>query len=115
MTNTQPQESSTPDAEIGERIHQLIWRERISQASFAARLGISQSTMSKKLRGERPWYTAELVAAAGALGVTVGSLFGEEDGVGPTGFEPMTSTVKSQRFAEDHIAEVTPLFGRKSA
>ncbi|MFT4307482.1 MAG: hypothetical protein QM604_11385 [Microbacterium sp.] len=33
--------------------------------------------MSKKLRGEHPWYTPELSAAAGALGVTVGFLFGQ--------------------------------------
>jgi transcriptional regulator with XRE-family HTH domain len=93
MNTTHAIEHSAPDAEIGERIHQLIWRERISQSAFAARLGISQSTMSKKLRGERPWFTGELVTAAAALGVTVGSLFGEEDGVGPAGFEPTTSTV----------------------
>lgn len=65
------------DATIGERIHALMWRQKISQASFAKTLGVSQSAMSKKLRGERPWYTAELIATADAFNVTVGYLFGE--------------------------------------
>ncbi|WP_367147245.1 helix-turn-helix domain-containing protein [Microbacterium proteolyticum] len=83
------------DAEIGERVHRLIWRQRISQTAFAANLGISQSTMSKKMRGERPWYAPELQTAASVLGVTVGYLFGEstDGGVGPAGIEPTTSTV----------------------
>ena len=85
-TNLAPVQSE-PDAEIGERIHQLIWRQRISQAALAAQVGVTQSAMSKKLRGERPWYTAELIAAAAMLSVTVGYLFGEEGGpsVGPAG------------------------------
>lgn len=65
------------DAMIGERIHALLWRSRLSQATFAKTLGVSQSTMSKKLRGERPWYTGELIATSQALDVTIAYLYGE--------------------------------------
>jgi transcriptional regulator with XRE-family HTH domain len=54
-----------------------MWARHLTQTALAKHLGISQPALSKKLRGERPWYTQELVITANQLGVTVGELFGE--------------------------------------
>lgn len=62
------------DAVIGERVHQLMWRGRISQVSMAARMGMTQPGLSKKLRGERKWLASELAVAAGLLGVSMDEL-----------------------------------------
>lgn len=47
------------------------------QNRLAARLGVTQATVSRKVAGLRAWSPAELVVVADALGVTVASLFGE--------------------------------------
>lgn len=90
------------DAEIGRRVHQLMWDRRITQTAFGARVGMDQSSVAKRLRGKLSWSAAQVVAAADALGTTVGYLFGEtteaprprgEDGeqmVRPLGLEPRT-------------------------
>ena len=96
--------SATPerqglDAEIGRRIFHLMWDRKITQTEMGRVVGVGQTTLSKKLRGERPWYTSELRAAAGMLEVSVGYLFGEGEGVGPAGIEPTTSTVETFRLA----------------
>lgn len=59
---------------VGERIHTVMWRERVSQADLASVIGVSQSTLSKKLRGKVPITVGELVAIAEALGVEPGDL-----------------------------------------
>lgn len=64
------------DAAIGERVHQLMWRQRVTVTTLARALGVSQPTLSRKLRGERPWYAGEISAAADYLAVPVGDLFG---------------------------------------
>ena len=56
------------DEQLGEAIHQVMWRRRITQTEFARQvLGITQSALSQKLRGKRPFYAGELVAIADAL------------------------------------------------
>lgn len=107
--------SATPerqglDAEIGRRIFHLMWDRKITQTEMGRVVGVGQTTLSKKLRGERPWYTTELRAAASMLDVSVGYLFGEDDAVGPAGIEPTTSTVEAQR-----LAPITPLFGARAS
>jgi len=67
------------DAEIGRRVFHKMWDMKITQTQMGARIGVGQSTLSKKLRGERPWYSAELRIAADTLGVSVGYLFGETE------------------------------------
>lgn len=46
-------------------------RQRISQEALCARIGMSQSTLSRRLVGEYPFNTTELSAIADALGVPV--------------------------------------------
>ena len=65
------------DAGIGERVLVRLGAVGMTQWDLAARLGITQATVSRKLRGHRPWFASELVTVAGALGCPVGELFGE--------------------------------------
>lgn len=67
---------------VGERIHTVMWRERVSQADLASVIGVSQSTLSKKLRGKVPITVGELVAIAEALGVEPGDLLPKRHAVG---------------------------------
>jgi transcriptional regulator with XRE-family HTH domain len=46
-----------------------MFLKRISQTKLAPMIGISQSVLSKKLRGSVPWSVTELIRAASALGV----------------------------------------------
>jgi transcriptional regulator with XRE-family HTH domain len=64
----------TADQLIGERIHHLMWRQRISQTRLAAMLGMTQGALSKKVHGERPWFASELIAVAKALNTQVSAL-----------------------------------------
>jgi transcriptional regulator with XRE-family HTH domain len=68
----------TADQLIGERIHHLMWRQRISQTRLAAMLGMTQSALSKKVHGERPWFASELITVAKALNTQVSALLPSE-------------------------------------
>ena len=57
------------DAAVGETLHMKMWQKRVPQTRLAQRLGVSQSTLSKKLRGQVKWSLDELYAAASALDV----------------------------------------------
>ncbi len=63
---------------IGERVHQLMWRQRRNQTDVANELGIAQSTLSRKLRGDRPWEINELYALAEILEVGIMDLIPNE-------------------------------------
>ena len=66
------------DEQLGEAVHQVLWRRKIRQTEFAKGvLGITQSAFSRKLRGERPFFAVELSMIAAALGVSVTELMPE--------------------------------------
>ncbi|MCP3811815.1 helix-turn-helix domain-containing protein, partial [Mycobacteriaceae bacterium Msp059] len=65
----------TYDERLGEAIHQELWRRRIKQTEFAQNvLGITQSALSSKLRGRRPFFAGEVSVIAKTLGVSVSEL-----------------------------------------
>lgn len=70
---------ATTDQLIGERIHHLMWRQRMTQGHLAALLGITQTGVSKKIHGERPWFAAELIGVARALNTQVSALLPPPD------------------------------------
>jgi transcriptional regulator with XRE-family HTH domain len=72
---------ATADQLIGERIHQIMWRQRLTQGQLAAKLGLTQTGVSKKIHGERPWFASELIAVAKALNTQVSALL-------PVEFDP---------------------------
>ncbi|WNO27601.1 helix-turn-helix DNA binding domain protein [Arthrobacter phage SerialPhiller] len=65
------------DVAIGRRVALRLGALGMTQWDLAARLGLTQATVSRKLHGSRPWFASELVTVAGALGMSVGELFGE--------------------------------------
>lgn len=79
----------TVDQEIGERIHGLMWRQRVSQVRLAAALGVTQGAISKKVHGERPWFASELLDVARALNVHVSALLPGLDDDDPEGASVM--------------------------
>lgn len=62
------------DEYVGERVHQLMWRNRVRQADVYEAMGDSRSNFSKKLRGTVTWSATDMAIAARALGVTVDDL-----------------------------------------
>ena len=79
------------NVEIGERVHREMWRRRITQTALAERLELSQSSISRKLRGERAWDADDLAPVAEILGVSLDYLFfgdGPDDGSRTGSFSP---------------------------
>jgi transcriptional regulator with XRE-family HTH domain len=58
----------TVDEAVGQNLHMTMWRRGIPQTRLAERLGVTQGTLSRKLRGKSPWTLDEVYAAAAALG-----------------------------------------------
>ncbi len=81
MTNTDlglsPEEKpgANLDQVIGANIHTLMWRNQDSQSKIAPMWGMTQAALSLKLRGKRPWFAAEIDAAARHYRVTRDALF----------------------------------------
>lgn len=65
------------DVAVGRRVHMLMWDQKLSQTALAKRLGIAQTTLSKKLHGERGWSLEDLQSVASALQVSMAYLLGE--------------------------------------
>lgn len=78
MSNAEANYSPAPanvDAIIGENVHQLMWRSKETQVKVSELLGMTQSALSNKLRGKRPWFAGEIDAVARHYQVSVGALF----------------------------------------
>ena len=87
----------TTDEAIGQRVHQILWTRRIRQSDVCLALGVSRPTMSKRLRGERPWTVDELLALAAYLRVPITDLLPEwcaarDSNPVPAGYWPGTVT-----------------------
>lgn len=102
MSQTQPERTIKPvdlDAEIGRRVHQLMWDRKITQTEFGQIIGMDQSSVAKRFRGKLGWSATQVKAAASALDCSVAYLYGETsstapiDPVGPGRIELPTSTV----------------------
>lgn len=61
----------TTDQLIGKRVAGIMFDKRVPQTKMSRRLGITQSTLSKKLHGDRPWATEEVYQAARLLKVPI--------------------------------------------
>lgn len=65
------------DKIVGRRVHQIMWEQRLTQTALAKQIGLDQSSLGKRLRGDRGWSLDEVHAIAAALRTTVAYLFGE--------------------------------------
>lgn len=60
ITTAQTQPERPVDFVIGENVHRLMWRNQDTQKSIGQMLGLTQSALSLKLRGKRPWFASEI-------------------------------------------------------
>ncbi|WP_430600877.1 helix-turn-helix domain-containing protein [Brevibacterium sp. K72] len=92
----------SPDMLVGTRVHMLMWERGMTQVALAPLLGITQTGLSKKLKGRVGWSVSDLLAVARELGTSVAYLVGETENrrpddpnggswlVRPPGLEPGT-------------------------
>ena len=67
----------TVDQIVGERFAIVMFRKGLSQTKLAPRLGITQTALSKKLHGDRPWTLEELLTMASILDMPVEEILAE--------------------------------------
>ena len=71
----------TPTAQTGRNVRAEMARAGVSQIDLAERVGLSQSGLSKRLRGVVPFDVNELDSIATALGVPVVALLPQPEAV----------------------------------
>lgn len=92
------------DERLGEAIHQVMWRRKITQTDFAGRvLGITQSALSQKLRGKRPFLAVELVAVADELGLDLNQL---PPRGGPPPFDDGGGSLRARRYSKPQPSDL---------
>ncbi len=64
----------TMTSSIGRRVHILMWDRDIRNRDLARYLGVSESTLSKKIHGDRPWTVEEFAGIAAFFQVPIGDL-----------------------------------------
>lgn len=64
---------------LNERIDELRKQSHMSQTEFGRLLGITQATASRKLNGQIPFSTDEVLQCAIVFGVSTETLYGRED------------------------------------
>jgi len=67
----------TADAIVGERFALVMFRKGLSQTKLAPRLGITQTALSNKLHGKRPWTLTELMTMAAILDMRIEDVLAE--------------------------------------
>ncbi len=65
------------DVALGRVLHSVLFVRDILQIDLAPKLGLDQSTLSKKLRGIRPWTFAEFLAIAELLSIEPADLLAD--------------------------------------
>lgn len=67
---------------IASGIRAEMARQELTQQALAPQIGMSQQALSRRLRGEHPFDTAELERVAAALGVPVAEFLSAPQRVG---------------------------------
>ena len=79
------------DEALGMTLNQYLFSAGLSASSFAPNLGLSHSSVSRKLRGRVGWSLAEILCAASFFGIEPADLMPTPDGNGgwiPAPFKP---------------------------
>lgn len=88
-------------------VHGELKGERWSIRQAALAIGVTHTVLGSRLKGETPFTGEELERVATLLKRDPVGFYAEYLSVGPAGFEPATSTVKTRK--SDHLARVTPI------
>ncbi len=75
-------QSLTHDAALGLAINQQVYIQKIRHDQLGKALGLSKSTISRKLRGLVPWSAEEVSLTAAFLGLDAANLMPSPDGHG---------------------------------
>ena len=70
------------DEALGMTLNQYLFSAGLSASSFAPKLGLSHSSVSRKLRGRVGWSLAEILSAASFFGIEPADLMPTPDGNG---------------------------------
>lgn len=90
-------ELSTPKAKpvnqrIGRNVRDIMWLRGITVTELAHRIGVQQSSMSRRIRGTTDWTPDEIDAAARILDVSVARLWKKlpdlDSNQEPAGYKP---------------------------
>ena len=79
------------DEALGMTLNQYLFSAGLSASSFAPKLGLSHSSVSRKLRGRVGWSLAEILSAASFFGIDPADLMPTPDGMGgwiPAPYKP---------------------------
>ena len=89
----------TTDAKVGRRVHQLMWDRHLTNRALAARLGLDESALSRKMRGGRKWTVDELLDLSAIFDVPVADLLPEPELWAPRGSNPQPTGYRVRRLA----------------
>ena len=78
-TTVEQLDTSDVNREVGRRVHMLMWDAHMTQTTMGPMIGLQQSALSKKLKGERGWNLAELLMIGQIFGVSISYLVGESE------------------------------------
>lgn len=92
----------------GQFVKNLFDEDGRSARYVAGQIGLNPTSMSDRLRGQAPFLADELESIARVLKMNPVDFYAQYISVGPTGFEPMTSTVEEPRFKPEHDADILP-------
>lgn len=76
-------EYGSADEYVGERVNQLLWRNKMTKRDLGSVLGLEGQSIGRKMRGERTWTLDELLLVARHFGVPLSDL------VPPAEYEPV--------------------------
>ena len=81
MSTTQPAPAAPINlaAQIGTRVHTLMWGQRVTNTQLAKMLNIDPTAVGKKLRADQNFSVEQLAAIAGYLNTTIAFLVGESN------------------------------------
>lgn len=79
------------DNELGVNVNSHMFRRRMTQTQLGRLLGMTQTSLSKKMHGERKWTLQEVYDVAAALGVDVAELLPRRD----SNLQPSDCTLRS--------------------
>lgn len=88
----QRQAPSNLTERVAEEVRALMGRHHVTQMDLCAVLRVSQTGVSKRLRGVTPFDANEIGVLAGYFGVSPAELLGIRVSPGPSGGTPVTST-----------------------
>ena len=71
------QTNTTTRNEVAATVRAEMARSRVTQATLAAHLHLSQAAVSRRLKGDVAFDADELTVVSQVVGVSVGALFGE--------------------------------------